>query len=71
MSGNTVRVNVLISKEIKQFFEEKSQLTGISQSSLMAMALEQHIINAQSMATMSSLGEVIEKLNVLEKKGIL
>lgn len=41
--SNTYRVNVRISEKLKRYFESKSKETGVSQSSLMALALEEYI----------------------------
>lgn len=43
MSNETIRVNIRVSREIKKYFEEQSRVTGISQSSLMALALGQYV----------------------------
>lgn len=40
---NIYRVNIRVSKKIKSYFEAKSDETGVSQSSLMALALEEYI----------------------------
>lgn len=39
----TYRVNVRVSQKIKNYFEAKSRDTGVSQSSLMALALDEYI----------------------------
>lgn len=41
--SNTYRVNVRVSEKLKRYFESKSKETGVSQSSLMALALEEYI----------------------------
>lgn len=42
-SNNLIRVNVRISQKLKSFFEDKSKETGVSQSALMALALEEYV----------------------------
>lgn len=37
------RVNIRLSEKIKKYFELKSKETGVAQSSLMALALEEYI----------------------------
>ena len=37
------RINVRVSEKVKSYFESKSRDTGVSQSSLMALALEEYI----------------------------
>jgi hypothetical protein len=38
-----IRVNIKVSRKIKTYFEDKSKETGVAQSSLMALALEEYI----------------------------
>lgn len=38
-----IRVNIKVSRKIKTYFENKSAETGVAQSSLMALALEEYI----------------------------
>ena len=38
-----IRVNIKVSRKIKTYFEDKSLETGVAQSSLMALALEEYI----------------------------
>ena len=40
---NITRVNIRISKEVHHWFKQKSDKTGIAQSALMHLALEQHV----------------------------
>lgn len=37
------RVNINISDEMKQYFEEKSKETGVAQSALMVMAISEYL----------------------------
>lgn len=39
----TSRVNIRVSQKIKSYFECKSNDTGVSQSALMALALDEYI----------------------------
>ena len=41
--NNTVRVNIRVSEKIKSYFEAKSKETGVSQSALMSLALDEYI----------------------------
>lgn len=43
MEKKIYRVNVRVSEKIKSYFEQKSKDTGVSQSSLMALALDEYI----------------------------
>lgn len=40
---NTIRVNIRVSQKVKSYFESKSNETGVAQSALMALALEEYI----------------------------
>lgn len=40
---NVTRMNIRISKKLKRYFEEKSEETGVPQSHLMALALEEYV----------------------------
>lgn len=39
------RMCVRLSKDVKEFFEKESQRTGVSQSGLINLALEQYIVS--------------------------
>ena len=41
--SNTIRFNIRVSQKIKSYFENKSKETGVAQSALMALALEEYI----------------------------
>ena len=43
MENRIYRVNIRVSEKIKSYFEAKSRDTGVSQSSLMALALDEYI----------------------------
>lgn len=43
MENKNIRVNIRISEKIKSYFEKLSEDTGVSQSSLMAIALNEYI----------------------------
>lgn len=43
MDNKIYRVNIRVSEKIKNYFECKSRDTGVSQSSLMALALDEYI----------------------------
>jgi len=58
--NNTVRVNVRVSEKIKKYFEVKSKETGVSQSGLMALALEEYI-------DQKAMIEFTKKVNLMEK----
>ena len=41
--NNLIRVNIRVSEKIKSYFEAKSRDTGVAQSALMALALDEYI----------------------------
>lgn len=41
--SNLIRVNIRVSEKIKSYFESKSRETGVAQSALMALALDEYI----------------------------
>lgn len=57
-SKNTIRVNIRLSQKVKGYFENKSNETGVAQSSLMALALEEYI----DQKTMLQFAKTVEML---------
>lgn len=47
MEDKTVRVNIRISQKLKGYFEKRSLETGVAQSALMALALEEYVYQKQ------------------------
>lgn len=62
---NVIRTNIRISKKIRKYFEEKSEETGVPQSSLMALALEEYVDQKEVIRFTSSGGvqKIIDDLN--------
>lgn len=62
---NVMRMNIRISKKIRKYFEEKSEETGVPQSSLMALALEEYVDQKEVIRFTSSGGvqKIIDDLN--------
>lgn len=56
----TKRVNVRITEKMDEWFNNRSKETGVAKSSLMALALEQHIIERQALNDMSAINKLIE-----------
>lgn len=59
--SNLIRVNIRVSEKIKSYFEAKSRETGVAQSALMALALDEYIDQKIMLA-------FTEKIDVLNKK---
>lgn len=58
MENNLIRVNIRVSQKIKKYFEEKSAETGVAQSALMALALEEFIDQKQMINFASGFGDI-------------
>lgn len=59
--ANLQRMSVRLSLEVKEFFEKESERTGVSQSGLINLALEQYIISKKFAVDLNKL--VAEKDN--------
>ena len=57
----TKRVNIRISESMHEWFKMRSEETGVSASSLMALALEEHIVQRQSIVGLDNLNKLIEE----------
>lgn len=55
-----IRVNIKVSRKIKSYFESKSAETGVPQSGLMALALEEYI-------DQKTMIEFTKKVSLMEK----
>jgi len=69
VKSNLIRVNIRVSEKIKSYFENKSKETGVAQSALMALALEDYI-DQKTMIDFTKKVNLIEKskkLNDIEK----
>ena len=64
---NVIRTNIRISKKIRKYFEEKSEETGVPQSSLMALALEEYV-DQKEVIRFTSSGEVQKIIDNLSKE---
>ena len=58
--SNLIRVNIRVSEKIKTYFESKSKETGVAQSALMALALEDYI-------DQKTMIDFTKKVNLMEK----
>jgi predicted DNA-binding protein len=64
---NVTRMNIRISKKIRKYFEEKSEETGVPQSHLMALALEEYV-DQKEVIRFTSSGEVQKIIDNLKKE---
>ena len=61
MDRKIYRVNIRVSEKVKRYFETKSKETTVSQSALMALALDEYI-------DQKTLIEFTKKVNVADLK---
>ncbi|MEG0553867.1 MAG: hypothetical protein RR533_10160 [Carnobacterium sp.] len=54
------RVNIKISDELKEYFEQKSLDSGASQSSLMALYLAEYVDQKKAMESMVELSQILK-----------
>ena len=62
-----VRKNIRMSPEVAKFYEEKAKSMGISQSALMVVALTDYIKQEKTINMMSSLKDIMERLEDVER----
>lgn len=65
---NTIRVNIRISQKLKSYFENRSMETGVAQSALMALALEEYMYQRITQDFMTNIDN--EKLSQIMKDGV-
>lgn len=67
----TKRVNIRISENMHHWFMKRSEDTGVPMSSLMALALEEHMVQREAIVGLDILNKIIEKSNhvKIENKG--
>lgn len=60
--GKLIRKNVQVTSKIAKWFEDESYKTGLSQSSLMLMALSSYVDQQTSMTMVDSLELISKKM---------
>lgn len=60
---STKRVNIRISENMHQWFVKRSEETGVSMSSLMALALEEHMVQREAIVGVNNMNKIIENFN--------
>jgi len=63
MESKIYRVNIRVSEKVKKYFETKSKETTVSQSALMALALDEYI-------DQKTLIEFTKKVNIEDLKKV-
>ncbi len=61
-----VRVNTRISTDLNNWLDNESKKTGLSKSSIMMMATENHRREKEAMGMMADIGDLVTKINELE-----
>ena len=68
MTEKLIRINTRIGKKHNDFLDKESSETGMSKSAIVQLAVDQYMMQRQSIATLTTLVEKIESLeNKLEK----
>lgn len=65
--NKVVRKNIRMSPEVAEWYEKKAKYLGVSQSNLMVMALSEYIKQDETIKMMSSLKEIMESLENVER----
>lgn len=60
----SVRVNITISDELKKYFEEWSEKTGIAQSSLMSLAMNEYVDQKKALNALTPMLEQMQLLSL-------
>lgn len=56
----TKRVNIRITEDMHKWFMQRSEETGVAMSALMALALEEHIVQREAIMGVNNLNKLIE-----------
>lgn len=67
MMGELVRVNTRISKKANDWLDKESGESGIPKSTLVLLAIENYIREKDAMEMMADMGEIMAKIENLEK----
>jgi hypothetical protein len=59
----TKRVNIRVSENMHQWFTKRSEETGVSMSALMALALEEHMVQREAINGVNAMNKLIESHN--------
>lgn len=63
------RVNIRISESMHQWFMERSEDTGIPMSSLMAIALEEYVIQREAITGVSNVTKIMQEKKKVTRIG--
>lgn len=68
MANNVVRVIAQVSEYMNEKLVAESERLGIPKNSIVVYALEQYFNQKEAMRAMSDMGQVMQKLDDLERK---
>lgn len=57
----TKRVNIRVAEGIHSWFMTRSEQTGVPMSALMALALEEHMVQRQALNDLTSFNKLVEE----------
>ena len=63
-----VRINTRISQKANEWLDKESAISGIPKSTLVLLAVENYIQQKEVMAQMADMGELMRKLEAIERK---
>ncbi|MFD1852265.1 hypothetical protein ACFSC5_20015, partial [Oceanobacillus bengalensis] len=63
-----VRVNTRISSTVNDWLDKQSKETGTPKSTIVMLAIENYYQQKEAMKSMSNMGAIMEKLEMIEKQ---
>lgn len=63
----SARVNITISDELKEYFEDWNKKTGIPQSSLMALAISEYVDQKKALNSIGSMMEQMKQFSLVSQ----
>ena len=66
-----VRVNARISKTLNDWLDTRSKETGVPKSTLIFLALEQYMVQNETMAKMSDMAAILKQMEQMTNQSLL
>ncbi|WP_137744927.1 hypothetical protein [Robertmurraya siralis] len=63
-----VRVNTRISSKLNEWLDKQSDETGVPKSTIVMLALENYFQQKEAMKSMGNMGDILKKLEEIEKR---
>lgn len=67
MEKEMVRINTRMPHDLNEWLDEEAARTGLSKSAIVMMATENHRREKEAFKSMADLGELVNKIEQLEK----